>query len=93
MQIEIAFKRLKSLLHIDKLRGFDPDLAQTYRLAKLWGAVLVDSIRTPGPDLSLCGSDELVSPIPQLDQSTPRAAPQTTPSRRVGWLRLAPMGH
>lgn len=51
-QIEIAFKRLKSLLHIDELRAFDPDLAQTYLLAKLLGAVLVDAIRTLGPDFS-----------------------------------------
>ncbi|MCY0909737.1 MAG: transposase [Sulfobacillus thermotolerans] len=45
-QIEIAFKRLKSLIHMDELRAFDPDLAQTYLLAKLLGAVLVDAIRT-----------------------------------------------
>ena len=51
-QIEIAFKRLKGLLHIDELRAFDPDLAQTYLLAKLLGAVLVDAIRTQGPDFS-----------------------------------------
>ncbi len=49
-QIETAFKRLKSLLHIDELRAFDPDLAQTYLLAKLLGAVLVDAVRTQGPD-------------------------------------------
>lgn len=54
-QIEIAFKRLKSLLHIDELRAFDPDLAQTYLLAKLLGAVLVDAIRTQGPDFSPYG--------------------------------------
>ncbi len=29
-QIAIAFKRLKSLIQIDELRAFDPDLAQTY---------------------------------------------------------------
>ncbi len=46
--MEIAVKRLKSLLHIDELRAFDPDWAQTYRLVKLWGAVLVDAIRTQG---------------------------------------------
>jgi len=54
-QIEIAFKRLKSLLHIDELRAFDPDLAQTYLLAKLLGAVLVDAVRTQGPDFSPYG--------------------------------------
>ena len=54
-QIAIAFKRLKSVLHIDELRAFDPDLAQTYLLAKLLGAVLVDAIRTQGPDFSPYG--------------------------------------
>lgn len=54
-QIEIAFKRLKSLLHIDELRAFDPDLAQSYLLAKLLGAVMVDAIRTLGPDFSPYG--------------------------------------
>ena len=52
---QIAFKRLKGLLHIDELRAFDPDLAQTYLLAKLLGAVLVDAIRTQGPDFSPYG--------------------------------------
>lgn len=54
-QIECAFKRLKSLLHIDELRAFDPDLAQTYLLAKLLGAILVDAIRTTGPAFSPYG--------------------------------------
>lgn len=47
--IEIAFKRIKSLLLIDETRAFDPDLAQTDLLVKLLGAVLVDAIRTQGP--------------------------------------------
>ena len=52
---QLAFKRLKSLMHIDALRAFDPDLAQTYLLAKLLAAVLVDAIRTGGPDFSPYG--------------------------------------
>ena len=47
-QIECAFKRLKSVLYLDHLRVFDPDLAQTYLLAKILGTLLVDAIRTPG---------------------------------------------
>ncbi len=54
-QIEMAFKRLKSLLHIDALRAFNPELAQTYLLAKLRGVVRVDAIRTHGPDFSPYG--------------------------------------
>ena len=54
-QIECAFKRLKSLIHIDELRAFDEDLAETYLLAKMLGAVLVDAIRTKGPAFSPYG--------------------------------------
>ena len=54
-QIECAFKRLKSLIHIDKLQAFNSELAQTYLLAKLLGAVLVDAIRVQGPAFSPYG--------------------------------------
>jgi len=43
-QIEIAFKRLKSLLHLDQLRAKDPALARTYLYAKLLGALLVEEL-------------------------------------------------
>lgn len=43
-QIELAFKRLKSLLHIDHLRAKEPKLAQTYITAKLIGALLIDEL-------------------------------------------------
>lgn len=48
-QIECAFKRLKSLLHLDHLRAFDPKLAQTYLLAKVLGALVVDALQNPDP--------------------------------------------
>lgn len=51
-QIECEFNRLQSLLY---LNHFDPDLAQTSLLAKVLGALLVDAIRTDGPDLSPYG--------------------------------------
>lgn len=53
--IECAFKRLKSLIHLDALRAFDPALAQTYLLAKLLGALLVEDIQTRGPAFSPYG--------------------------------------
>ena len=52
---EIACKRIKHVRPIDALRAFDPDLAHTDLLAKLLGAVLVDAIRTHGPDFSPYG--------------------------------------
>ena len=54
-QIECAFKRLKSLLHLDAWRAFDPTLAQTYLLAKLLGAVMVDALGAPDPAFSPYG--------------------------------------
>jgi hypothetical protein len=43
-QIEIQIKRLKSLLHLDHLRAQDPRLVQTYLLAKLLAALLLDQL-------------------------------------------------
>jgi hypothetical protein len=41
-QIELQIKRLKSLLQLDHLRAQDPRLVQTYLLAKLLAALLLD---------------------------------------------------
>ena len=43
-QIELAFKRWKSILRIANLRGDDPDLSRAYVYAKLIGAVLADTM-------------------------------------------------
>lgn len=43
-QIELAFKRLKSLTGLDHLRAKDPRLALTYLYGKLLGAILLDSL-------------------------------------------------
>jgi len=41
-QVELAFKRLKSLLHMDKLRAKDPDLARAWLYAHLLFALMVE---------------------------------------------------
>ena len=41
-QIELAFKRLKSILHLDRLPAKDPNLAKTWILAHLLLALLID---------------------------------------------------
>ncbi len=43
-QIELAFKRLQSLLGLDALRAKDPLLARAYLLAKMIAAVLIETI-------------------------------------------------
>ena len=42
--IELAFNRLKSILQFDALRAKDPELARTYLLGKLLGALIVDEL-------------------------------------------------
>ena len=43
-QIELVIKRLKSLIQYDHLRAKDPRLAQTYLLAKLLVALILDEL-------------------------------------------------
>lgn len=43
-QVELSFKRLKSLIHLDHLRARDPHLAQAYLLGKLLVALLLDHL-------------------------------------------------
>lgn len=43
-QVELAFKRLKSLLNLDALRAKDPALARSYLLGKLIASVLIQAI-------------------------------------------------
>jgi hypothetical protein len=54
-QIELAFKRLKSLLQLDQLRAHDPDLAQAYLLAKVLAALLVEELTMRAPVFSPWG--------------------------------------
>ncbi|WP_157919481.1 transposase, partial [Escherichia coli] len=51
-QIELAFKRLKSLLHLDALRAKEPELAKAWIFANLLAAFLIDDIIQPSLDFS-----------------------------------------
>lgn len=54
-QIEMAFKPLKSLVHLDERRARSPELARVDLLAKLIVAVLVDLVaRQTGAPCSWC---------------------------------------
>ena len=44
-QIELAFKRLKSLLNLDGLRTRDPQLVQVYLLSKLLAALMLERLQ------------------------------------------------
>lgn len=62
-QVEIAFKRLKGVLHLDHLRAQDPDLAQSYLLAKLLGALMVDRLSQAGSTGSIEGLEPVERPV------------------------------
>jgi len=43
-QIEIVFKRLKSVLDLDRIQAYEPALVETYVFGKLLGALLVEDL-------------------------------------------------
>ena len=43
-QVELNFKRWKSIFDLDRLRAYDPDLARAYIYAKLIAACLADTL-------------------------------------------------
>jgi hypothetical protein len=45
-QIELLFKRLKSVWHLDQLRARDPEAAQAHRLAVILAALLAGEVST-----------------------------------------------
>ncbi len=70
-QIELFFKRCKSLLHLDHLRADDPKLVQTYCLAKLIEVVLVQLLSSEGESFSPWGTPRRRCAAAQLLASLP----------------------
>lgn len=62
-QIELAFKRMKSLLELDALPAKDPDLCQTFLLTKLLAAVLVEELTHRWVDFSPWGYGRPAAPL------------------------------
>jgi hypothetical protein len=54
-QIELFFKRAKSLLHLDRLRADDPQLVRAYILGKLIEIALISLLTTEGESFSPWG--------------------------------------
>mgnify|MGYP002654442093 CR=1 FL=1 len=57
-QIELAFKRLKSILHIDQLKTRDPALARSWILAHLIAAVMLEEVAGVMPDTPPLGPSQ-----------------------------------
>jgi len=53
-QIELAFKRLKSLIHIDRLPAKDPDLAKAWLYSHLIFALSIDTLSSNALDSPPC---------------------------------------
>lgn len=51
-QVELAFKRLKSLLHLDELRAKDPELARAWIYTHLIAALMLDEVAQHALDSS-----------------------------------------
>lgn len=61
-QVELLFKRYKSLFQLAQLRAHDPALVQTYLLAKLLAALLLDPL-IPGQTALLADWGSLERPV------------------------------
>ena len=64
-QVELYFKRLKSLGNLDQIRAFDPALSRTYILGKLLAMALADRITAGAKAFSPWG----VPLLPPCDES------------------------
>jgi DDE family transposase len=62
-QIELAFKRLKSVLALDEMAAKDPALCRTFLCIKLLGALLVEQLSHRWVDLSPWGYGSPAAPV------------------------------
>jgi hypothetical protein len=72
-QIEMTFKRLKSLLALDTLPAKDPDLARTFLFSKLLAALLVEDLMSAYLSFSPWGYR--LHPPPPVPLAHPASAP------------------
>lgn len=79
-QIELVFKRLKSILGLDRLPADDPDLARAWIYAKLIAALLLEDIAGQVLDSPPCGDR---SAPDRLALARPAPAARHRPSRSL----------
>lgn len=69
-QIELAFKRIKSILGFKHLRAKDDDVCQSYLLAKILGALVIDELSDQALDFfpwGFCLPEPSVKPVESSD--------------------------
>ncbi len=97
-QIELAFKRLKSILRLDRLPAKDPDLARAWITAHLLLALLIDDTAAEMAESPPCGQANHTSPLDLAPNLHPRkcsarrhlAAPQARTNPRPLPTPMAP---
>lgn len=87
-QIELVFKRLKSLLHLGELPAKNPELAQTFLYAKLLAAILLEELTHDYLSFSPWGF-RLREPAPAVVVANPEGA-HRKPAARHRPRRSAP---
>jgi hypothetical protein len=73
-QIEVAFKRLKSILHLDRLTAKDAGLARAWIATHLLLALFIDET----------AAETVAFPPPNPEQTPPRSIPQISPHTGCG---------
>ena len=97
-QVELAFKRLKSLQGFSKLPARDVDLARTWLFAKLLMALLIEDLDRELPDSPPCADHRLAKALDMAARQDDAARPDSSNPRRSltlhkrshppWWLRL-----
>ena len=92
-QIELAFKRMKSLAHLDQLPAKNPDLARAWIYARLIAVLIAEQLAGQVPESSPCGGDKAggkpIALAPREDdphnrpRGHSRAAPLASPSQQL----------
>jgi len=77
-QIELAFKRLKSILHLDRLPAKDPDLARAWITAHLLLALLIEDTTAELAESPPCGPPNPAAAF----ALAPNLRPRQRPARR-----------
>jgi len=81
-QVELAFKRLKSLQGFSKLPARDVDLARTWLFAKLLMALLIEDLDRELPDSPPCADHRLAKALDMAARQDDAARPDSSNPRR-----------
>ena len=85
-QVELVFKRWKSILHLDRLPNFRPDTVLTWLLTKILLTLLLDRIASDAPEqvVETTGDEALdAASCPDARQAPPLPCAPLKPERAI----------